>query len=373
MGKDINGRKLPNGISQRPNGSYMGRVMYNGITHTIYNRSLTELKKEMTDLRYSLEHGTYVTKSKVTLEDWFKEWLETYKKQNVKESTIHSYETYLNYWKCIGKMKLSDLNAPCITRVLNDMVKGGYAQGTIQGAFVVLSNALKYAYKTGLIESNPCEKVIVPKSTKEKRQGVALTKEQEQTFLEYAKDSYLYNYFSLCLQTGMRGGELSALRFSDIDFKNKLIHVNHTIMKNGKLSTPKTRTSLRTIPATDTAIEILKHIRDNSRELQGNIISLNDDDYVFTDNGELITHHRWSREINKIKARILADGIDFPESFTLHSLRHTFATRAAEAGLDLNVLKNIMGHASLSMTADLYSHVMEDQKRAEIDRVAAAL
>ncbi len=373
MGKDLNGKKLPSGISQRDNGLYVGRVMFDGVRHTLYNRSLTDLKKEMIDLKYQLEHGTYVVKSKVNLKDWFETWLREYKESTVKGNSVRAYEHSIKHWKPLEKMKLSDIHAANIQKVLNDMVKEGFSQSTIELAFVVLSNALKYAYKMGLIESNPCDKVILPKSTKQKKAGIALTKDQQETFLKYSEDSYLNDYFRLCLQTGMRGGELSGLKFSDIDFKNNLIHVNRTLLQTGDTDTPKTKTSLRTIPATDAAMEILRHRKEENRELQGNIININDNDYVFTVNGQPIGHSRTYREINRIKDNIAKAGLDFPEDFTLHSLRHTFATRAAEAGIDLNTLKNIMGHSSLSMTADLYSHVMEDQKRAEIDRVAAAL
>lgn len=83
-------KKLPPGITQRKDGRYMGRVMYNGERYTIYNRNLTELKKEMTDLRYTLEHGTFIKKNDITFGDWFNEWIETYKKNTVKQGTIDS-------------------------------------------------------------------------------------------------------------------------------------------------------------------------------------------------------------------------------------------------------------------------------------------
>lgn len=135
MGKDLNGKTLPTGITQKPDGRYMGRIKKNGITYTVYDKSLTEIKKKLTDLRYTLEHGTYVKKEKITFEDWFNEWIDTYKQNTVKQGTIDSYKKHYSAYikKPLGKMRLADIRAEHIQKLLNDMSNSEYADDVSVG------------------------------------------------------------------------------------------------------------------------------------------------------------------------------------------------------------------------------------------------
>jgi len=125
MAKGLDGKKLPAGITQRTNGLYMGRVTYHGTSHTLYDRNLTELKKKMVDLRYTLEHGTFVKESKLTFDDWFDEWITTYKQNTVKQGTVESYKKHYSAYlkKPLGKLKLADIRAEHLQKVLNTMSK----------------------------------------------------------------------------------------------------------------------------------------------------------------------------------------------------------------------------------------------------------
>lgn len=376
MAKDIKGKNLPTGITQRPDGRYMGRVMYNGERRTVYGKSLTEIKTKMTDLRYSLEHGTYVKKEKITFEDWFSEWITTYKKNTVKQGTIDSYKKHYSAYlkKPLGAMRLADIRAEHIQRLLNDMSNKGYADDTITLTYCTLSGAFKQAYKNELIQKNPFLLVTRPKG-KAKKERVVFTREQQNLYMKYAEKSYLCNLFQLAICTGMRNGELSGLLWQDVDFKNKVIHIRHTLTPceggGWRNDTPKTKTSLRDIPMIGKSYDILKRQQKEYRAIMGNTTKIGNDDFVFSVAGEPISRKRVTFEINKMLENMAADEVTFPY-FTLHTTRHTFATRCIESGMEAQVLKTILGHATLSMTMDLYSHVLPDTKAEQMEKVSGA-
>lgn len=377
MAKGLDGKQLPKGIIQRENGIYMGRVMYHGKRQTLYNRSLTELKKAMLDLRYTLEHGTFVEASKITLDDWFYEWIETYKAHTVKQGTIDSYKKHYHAYikPMLGAVRLSDIRAEHLQKLLNGMASDGLSDCTIQLAYCVLSGIFKQAYKSELIPKNPFALITKPNGTAAKER-IAFTKEQQALFMEYAEQSYLCNLFKLAICTGMRNGELGGLQWCDVDFKGRVIHIQHNLVTRlgggWEVDTPKTRTSRRDIPMIDRAYEVLRTQERTYKETCGNVTNFRNDDFVFSAGlNEPISRKRISHELEVMQERMKADGIDFPY-FTLHTTRHTFATRCVEAGMSLQVLKTILGHSSLAMTADLYSHVLPDVKKEAMESVAAS-
>ena len=376
MGKDLNGKQLPQGITQRKDSLYMGRVTYHGKTYSLYNKKLSDLKREMTDLRHSLEHGTFIETTKLTFEDWFKEWISTYKKNTVKQGTIDSYNKHYSAYlkKPLGKMKLSDIRAEHLQKLLNAMSNDGYADDTITLTYCVLSGVFKQAYKNELIPKNPFSLITRPKG-KAKKERVVFTKEQQELYMQYAERSYLCNLFQLAILTGMRNGEICGLLWSDVDFKNKVIHIRHTLTPNEgggwRNDTPKTKTSKRDIPMIGKAYNILKRQEKEYKRMRGNISKINNDDFVFSALGEPISRKRITHEIEVMLQNMEADKTDFPY-FTLHTTRHTFATRCIESGMQPKILQHIMGHATLSMTMDLYSHVLPDTKKEAMEAVANA-
>lgn len=377
MAKRSEDNKLPKGISQRKTGLYMGRVMYHGESHTIYNRKLTDLKKEMLELRYQLEHGTFVRASKITVDEWFEEWLTTYKAHTVKKGTLDTYRKHYHAYisPTLGKTRLEDIRAEHLQKLLNEMAEAELSECTIQLCYCILSGIFKQAYKSELIQKNPFALITKPKGTAGKEK-ICFTKEQQAYYMDYSKKSYLCNLFQLAICTGMRYGEIAGLLWSDVDFKARVIHVRHNLCDRigggHEIDTPKTRTSKRDIPMIDKAYDILKNQEIIYNDLHGNIRAFENNNFVFSiGNNEPVSRKRVTHEIEVMLSNMKADGIDFPY-FTFHSTRHTFATRCAESGMDLQVLKTILGHSSLAMTADLYSHVLPDKKMEAMQNVSAA-
>lgn len=339
--------------------------------YTVQASTITKTQKEMTDLKYKLEHGLYVKKEKITLMEWYETWLEEYKKNRVKIGTYTSYEKYYKSTinNRLGNKELSEIRGEHIQKLYNDMVKEGYAISSIKIVSAILNGCLQQAMKNGLIERNPVKLAELPRQTGTKKERTAMTKEQQDLFMKYAEESYLYHFFSVMLRTGMRKGEMQGLKYSDIDKKQNVIHVRRTLKyiegKGYFEDTPKTRTSTRDIPLT---AAITEHIEAQRKYWGFKVVRM--DQYLFcNENGDPISRERIQGEIDRIIKRIKSDGYDFPR-ITSHVFRHTFATRAIEAGMPPQVLKTILGHSSLAMTMDLYSHVLPDTKADEMQKIA---
>ena len=369
MAVDKRGRKLPKGIQQRYD-DYEGRFQYQGKRYLVHGNTITETQKAMNDLRYKLEHGSFVEVRKVTLSEWFDTWMDQYKKNRVK---IGTYTSSRRYYDCaikdrLGNKRIADIRGEHIQKLYNDLTKEGYALSSIKIISAVLNGCMRQAMRNGLIERNPVQLAELPRQT-EKSTRQAMTKEQQALFMEYARESYLYNLFAVMLRTGMRNGEIRGLKYTDIDKRQNVIHVKRTLKyiegRGHFEDTPKTRTSKRDIPLTKDILELLEA---QKRFWGFRVTRL--DGYLFcNEKGEPLSRERIQAEIERIIKRIQADGHEF-ERITPHVFRHTFATRAIEAGMPPQVLKTILGHSSLAMTMDLYSHVLPDTKANEMEKIA---
>lgn len=371
MAIDKRGRKLPKGIQQRYN-DYEGRFMMNGKSYLVHGKTIAETQKEMRELKYKLEHGVYVSKKQITLNDWFETWMEEYKKNRIKRGTYDNYKK--NFYGIIkrrfnlGNMQLTDIRGEHIQKLYNDLVREGYALSTIKIVSAVLNGCMQQALRNGLIERNPVKLAELPRQT-EKATRQAMTREQQALFMEYAKESYLYNFYAVMLRTGMRNGEMRGLKYTDIDKKKNVIHVQRTLKyAEGEgyfEDTPKTRTSKRDIPLTAATLQLLEE----QRKFWGFKVEKMDRYLFCNEFGEPLSRARVRAETDRIIKRIRAAGHDFPH-ITPHVFRHTFATRAIEAGMQPQVLKTILGHSSLAMTMDLYSHVLPETRAEEMEKIA---
>lgn len=372
-------KQLPAGITKRPDGLYMARFQYEGIRYTLYDKDLEMLKNRMEDQKYELRHGIYQKEQNITVDDWFHTWIEEYKMNNVKPTTLELYErTYIHHiYPYLKKRKLKDIRPEHIQRVFNQEAKK-LSKQSLQRLHVIINSMFKQAYKNGIIKRNPVSMTTLPKG-KEADERRVMSKEEQEIFLKYTREVYYGDIFEVALSTGMRSGELRGLQWSDVDFDNRVIHITGTLVYTSKTghykSTPKTRTSRRDIPMLDNVYKILKKRKKEQLEMkmmlgaEWNPIK-KVPDLVFTKaNGNLIEQSILMKYLNHIVDLIHRDGIEF-EHIMPHTLRHTFATRCIENGMPPQVLKTILGHTSLAMTMDLYSHVLPDTKAQEIQKIA---
>ena len=209
MGKNLKGKELGVGFSQRKDGRYECKVTLNGKRRTFYNRNLSDLRKMVNDAKYEAEHGICGNNEKLTLDHWHKIWRDTYKVGHIKGSTLEVYDRIyrVHIKDKLGRFLLKDIKLAMIQSLINQLYKSGLASGTIQLNRAILSNMFEFAVQEDLIVKNPCHNLQIPK--KPKKTKMVLTKDQEIIFLREAKlSSSYYPIFYVALATGMRVNEI---------------------------------------------------------------------------------------------------------------------------------------------------------------------
>lgn len=379
MGKSIKGKELGKGITQRKSdGLYQGRFVNRfGKTQTIYASNLNELRKRMREEQYEDAKALNVVTKDVTLDEWYEIWMNTCKK-NCRNSTKESYAThYKRIQKELGWRKLTSLNLIIMQNALNGLVSDNARKNTKK----ILVDMLEKAIDSDLLTKNVAKQLNTVISKEDKRERRVLTVSEAELFLGEAQSSYYYNLFVLALETGMRIGELCGLQWQDIDFEKKVLYVRHTLCyfrKDGKyifeMHDAKTKNGRRTIPLTTKALEALRRQRIQKQKILFKGIETEEQyrDLVFVTKNNRPTQQFIVQEaICAVVNRICKVFPDY-ELFSPHCLRHTFATRAIENGMQPKTLQKILGHGSLQMTMDLYCHVTEDTLFTEMMKMEKA-
>lgn len=344
------------------------RKQFTGKTQNDVKKKLEEYKKEML-------LGTISSDDKITVEEWYHTWLFDYRIKDLKPKSFEKYEgIYRNYIKNteIGKVKLKDLRATHIQRYYNKL-QDTKPVSTIKGINTRLKPCLGEAEKQGYIQKNYCKMVTLPKDTTTKHIEI-LSKSEQKRFIEAIKGHNLEILFLIALGTGLRLGELLGLKWNDIDFNTGMLTVNRTLTRaknqvTGKYEiieqTPKTKNSNRTIPIPKDILKKLKeHKKKQSKQRLFVGEAYNNSNYVFTDDiGNPVDDKRPGRNLKTILNSIDIKPIKF------HALRHTYATRLFEANVPPKTVQVLMGHYDISITMDIYTHVMEDAKLEAIEKL----
>jgi len=384
-------KKLPKGITKRKDGLFMARMKYQGETYTIYGKNAKKLEKELADLRYEVEHGLRGKGDNMTLNAWFEVWLDSL--QDVRESTLVRYtqmfEMYLK--EDLGKTRLKDFKQARIQRHFKKMAEEEYSTKTMKDTLVILKAMFNLAVTNDIINKNPCTGVRIAKTEDKERR--VLTIEEQREVLEQAKGRVCEPLVHVALGTGMRAGELQALTWKDIDFKNRTISINKTLVYIPDRETrkhyftyqpTKTKSGTRVIPMQDDVYRALRRQRVQIKELQLHTSNWTPEpgfeDLVFVnvtgrprqgmDFRNDLT--RIENAINKERKKVAKEqnkSFKPIPHFHPHTLRHTFATRCFEAGIDAKTVQNYLGHSSVAITLDLYTHVTEDKAKSEMEKL----
>ena len=385
MGKDLKGKELGIGLSQRKDGRYSARfTKKNGGRLEKTFSKVTEAREWLSEQKYL---DSTIGTGDMLVDDWYKFWITNYKEGIVADNTTKNYRTryQASIKKEIGKMKLSDVKQLHCQKILNDMFDNGrYSYGTMELTQITLHAIFKGAIENGYLYRNPAEGLKLKRREEEEERRV-LTRDEQRTFKEYAKGSLYSNAFCLVLETGLRAGEVGGLQWEDIDFENKVLYVKRTILQDSKkggffYGTPKTRLSKRKIPLTNEAISILKDqkILQNKLRLKSKDWNADWNGLVFTTiNGNPVGSSTFRMMMIRIVNNINLDRKCSSEDGTyeefkhayMHALRHTFATRCIENGIQPKTLQKILGHSTLSVTMDLYVHVTDEHIFDEIDKM----
>lgn len=374
MGKDLKGKSLGVGICQRKDGLYYGRFVSKRTGKSVekYFKKLQDCRQWYADARFNDEHGGIDASGDMTVTAWFEYWIANIKGDSIRPNTIRNYKERFehNIKGCIGNMLLSDVKPMHCQNVLNQM-KDDYKTSTIYQTRIALYCMFADAVENDVILKNPVTKAVKYNIGKEPKKVRALTIEEQKKFLEVAQGTSNYNQFAFLLQTGLRTGELIGLKWSDIDFKKKVIHIQRSMeyrysVGEWRIGEPKSKSGYRDVPLTEEAISILKNQREKLKTIK--VINMDFKDFVFLcRKGEPTKNSAYDTTLFKLcdKAGI--------ERFSMHVLRHTFATRCIEADMRPKTLQVILGHSSVGITMNLYVHVTEDEKAKEVEKIERAL
>lgn len=251
------------------------------------------------------------------------------------------------------------------------MAESGYCVSTIELTRITMYALFDSAAENGLLVKNPVSKVVKCTNGKESKPERVLTMDEQKIFLEAAKGKSNYNQYALILQTGLRVGELSALKWSDIDWEKEVLHIARTIdyrtqNEEWEIRSPKSKSGIRNIPLSKEAICILKNQRQKIQLLS--VIPIEYHDFVFLPkNGNPIKNSTYNKDLQRIckKTRLV--------HFSMHVLRHSFATRCAEAGMNPKTLQSILGHSNIGVTMNIYVHCTDEQKVQEVKNIESTL
>lgn len=351
-------------------------------------KSKTEAQEAAALLLAELSQGKYVEEKNITFEQFAQEWLNIYQNTGkVKISTIrvrqHEISRLMPYF---AKLKMKDITKKRYQDALLDLKKQGYADNTIDGIHRTGRMIFKKAVEQEIIKSDPTEYAVVPKTQKsvedlerEKEIPKYMEKEELALFLETAKEHGLdqdYVIFLTLAYTGMRVGELCALKWKDIDFEEQTISITKTYfnpklnVKNYQLLTPKTEASRRVVDVDELVIKALqehKSMQNKIRMRHRNIY--HDQDFVFTKNKPFLGYPEYPKQIENRMARLLKIAGLNPK-LTPHSLRHTHTSLLAEAGVSLEQIMARLGHRDDDTTRNIYLHVTKPKKKEASQKFA---
>ena len=380
MGKDLKGKELGVGLNQRKDGVYQARYTDRwGKRKTIYGKNLRELRKQLAEAISDNENFTSI-KDEITLDRWFVRWMDVYKSKSVRPNTKREY-THIynkNISPYIGGRNINSLVKSDIQQLIDRAHDDGYMYERQNKIKIILSDMLQRASEDHLLINNPVSGVKL-RADKEIN-AKALTVDEQNTFFDYCSNTFYDNLFNVAANTGLRPGELFALQLSDVDLENGYIDVNKTLVyqkyldddcKTFHIEPPKTKQSYRKVPINSICKAYLEKQFELKKVISGKRPKQQNDYLFVTKFNTPLNSVIYSDAIKAVIRQInLVRPLDNQfDVFSGHAFRHTFATRCFEAGVDAKVVQSYLGHASLKMTMDLYTHVTEEKSSLDIEKI----
>lgn len=370
--------RIPSGMRKKENGLFEKRFTVDGKRYSAYGHNVKECAENEARIREEIKAGLYNSNKNITLDAYFEEW-EKSRIGVIKDSSLKiNRSKYNNHIKpVLGKTKIQKIEKREVVKLQQDLSKKLSASMT-NGVIVVLKTVLNAAIDDEIIVKNPAASVKPLRMDDRLKASEtihrALTREEQQAFIQEAKQEWLYEFFCFSLCTGMRLNEIVALKWQDIDYINNVIHVTKTVSwkQGGGITetSPKSETSKRDIPMNDTIKKVLQMQRKKMAMIYGEIVARKMDSNIFigSNGSRAVASSTVAFSINNVLKRLRQQGIEI-ERFTHHAFRDTFATRYIEEGGNMQTLQKILGHSSLAMTADLYAHVLPSTKQQEMKQV----
>lgn len=321
-------------IKKRADGRFWARYYdKQGKQHSVYGKTADKCLARLKEALRQDKNGSTNINSSITLGEWIKKWLELYKVPKVRPNTLVQMKSYLKDAAELYGYKLNKIGSIPLQSYLN----GIQQPRKREKLYTFLKDAFTKAYKTRLIDINPFDAIEPPMH--KRKEARSLTHEEEERFVNACKTHNQGRLYLFCLYQGLRIGEAVALTYDDIDFVKRQITVSKSICPDGTITPPKTDKSNRVIPLFEKSLQLL------DRNGQGNVFEFN-------------------RKTYQNKLAILCRKLEF-KNVSVHTMRHTFATRCSEAGIAPKVVQKWLGHSTLDMTLNVYTHVNEDFEQKE--------
>lgn len=368
----------------------------NKVRHTIYAKTLDELRAEEDRINIDKLEGINAKGMNKTLNDMFAIWLDI--KRGLKDNTLTNYKYMYNTYVLpskLGHMKIANIKKTDIKTFYNNLKDAyGIKISTIENINNVIHQVLQIAVDDDYIRKNPTDNILRefkkahPNDSERKR---ALTIKEEELFLEYLRKRpeyrHWYPIFCVMIKTGMRVGECTGLRWQDIDLEERTIDINHTLVyysheKGGcrfDVNSTKTVASTRVIPMPQEVYDAFVEEREYQKELGLESISNVDGycDFIFINRFGECQHNG---TLNKALVRIIRDCNDEvlaknPDAtvllphFSCHNLRHTYTTRMCEANINPKVIQHMLGHADITTTLNIYADCTEELQNEAIQKM----
>lgn len=350
----------------------------------VYGKTQAEVKQKLKEMQNS-PILSQVPKRGVgyTLGEWVELYLNDYKKNEVKETTFDSYmRIYRKHIKeaTINKIKLKKLNSSDLQKYYNAKIEENYNPKTVNHIFILINSALKKAVQLKYLADNVNAQVVLPK--KKVYEGKSLSAEEVGKILSEAKNEKLYPIIVLTVCTGLRKGEVMALKWSNINLDEKELYVEGSLCKvpvgvddkghqiyEYKILEPKTVKSRRIVPLIEAAVEALQIQKERQNQWKERYRDIyQDEDFVFTElDGSIIKQRAFMDHYHAFLYKYDISDIRF------HDLRHTFATLLLESGESPKVIQELLGHSTITTTMDTYTHVSKKGKTKAVSTLTTLL
>lgn len=293
------------------------------------------------------------------VQEFLKNWLDTYGKHNLKLSTYTGYERHIENYiiPAIGNMNITDIKPIHIQNMYYDLIDNGRVKSdkplnnkTVLQTHRILHKALSNAVNLEILKYNPADNIDLPR--KKKYEYNIILNSDLKKFIESFRGTNLYEAVYLALHLGLRRGELLALQFKDLDIKTRILTINKNLVYSNrivKIDTVKTDKSNRQLLLSKDLVTFIQNIRNERKS------SLHD--YIIVNTkGELYNPGSFSRQYTYLRDKLKLDKVRF------HDLRHIHATILYQSGIPIKLIQERLGHSNISTTIDIYTHLfIEDQ------------
>jgi len=350
----------PNEPKKEPKQRFRSTFYFNGKRYETTGKSQREADKKAALRKRELEHGEIGVSGDMTVLRWASEWLETYKRPNVGDNHYNRCESYIKnvVVPAIGSQKLKSVTNIELQQIMNS--RAGYSESDVKKLRILIKELFLKAYKARLIVYNPAEDLILPR-VKEQEQRRSLTDHERNMILELAETHRAGLWVKTMLYCGLRPGETRALDWQHIDFEKKEINVRLAMKASTtEIDKPKSAAGVRDVPIPEKLLLPLQEVVRGQSEA---VFTQPTTGKRHTEKSMNCMWDNFKRQLDINMGAVLYRNkiveSKVAEDLVPYCLRHTFCTDLQDAGVPINVAKNLMGHSDISVTAKVYTHTTD--------------